>query len=142
MGLLSNTIGNVDAEGEQILNGVDDANVRKQVHGKIRRDLYQNIDVAIRPVVTARPRAEQGGMSHTARPQGGLVLFQPVNDVLSIHDGHIPSYHRTAVITRASFANSSSISASSMIKGGVSAIVSPVTRMTMPSSWNALSIAA
>src|SRR4051812_46269859 len=54
-------------------------------------DFDHDVDIAVGPVVAASLRAEQGGMADAARPQGGLVLPQPVDDFLPI--GHvIPVY--------------------------------------------------
>jgi hypothetical protein len=47
----------------------------------------------------------------------------------------------TASMTRATLPKISATSLSVAISGGVSAMVSPVTRMTKPSSWKAFSIA-
>jgi hypothetical protein len=50
--------------------------------------------------------------------------------------------YRTASITLPTFAKISSISSSLTIRGGLSAMVSPVTRIMTPWSWNAFSMAA
>jgi hypothetical protein len=54
--------------------------------------------------------------------------------------GAVVSYF-TASMTRATLPKISAISLSVAISGGVSAMVSPVTRITRPSSWKAFSIA-
>jgi hypothetical protein len=53
----------------------------------------------------------------------------------------VPARYFTASITRATLPKISAMSFSLAISGGDSAMVSPVTRITMPSSWNAFSIA-
>src|ERR1044071_1362113 len=63
-----------------------------------RIDFDHDVDVAVGPFVAAGTRAEQGGMGDAVRAQGGLVLPQPVDDVLTIFHA-IPVYS-LYIITR------------------------------------------
>ncbi len=56
--------------------------------------------------------------------------------------GYGTCLYRTASITLPTFAKISPISSSLTISGGLSAMVSPVTRIMTPCSWNAFSMAA
>jgi len=75
------------------------------------------------------------------RDNGHLIVLKK-ND----HDGlHLRLFvftYPTALITRPTFSKISPISISLTISGGVSAMVSPVTRITMFSSAKAFSIAS
>jgi len=64
MGLLSGEIGNIDRQRKQIFDGANDANILKNVHGKIRRDFNHYIDVAVGAIIAPCPRTEQGGMGY------------------------------------------------------------------------------
>jgi hypothetical protein len=64
--------------------------------------------------------------------------FSPLQ--LCAERGAVTNYF-TASMTRATLPKISAMSVSVAISGGVSAMVSPVTRITTPSSWKAFSIA-
>src|ERR1700730_14320499 len=51
--------------------------------------LHQNVEVAIRPVVAARNRAEHGGVRHAARAQGALMAAKGGDGLLRVHLGKI-----------------------------------------------------
>ena len=53
--LLGRLIGNIDGQRKQIFDGVNDAHILKDVHGKIGRDFNQDIDIAIRTIVASGP---------------------------------------------------------------------------------------
>jgi hypothetical protein len=54
-GLLSGEIGNVNGRRKEILYGVYDGNILKNVHGKLRRDFNHDINVAVRAIVAPSP---------------------------------------------------------------------------------------
>src|SRR5258708_4596799 len=61
---------------------------RVTVAPNVRRDVDQNVDVAVGAGVAAGARAEQGSMAHTRSLQGGLMLAQLGKDVLLFHGMH------------------------------------------------------
>ncbi len=74
------------------------------------------------------------------RVASGGLLSSPL---LAIRHSLLAAHHHaTAAITRATRANRSAISLSLMISGGDSAMVSPLTRITRFSVWNAFTIAS
>jgi hypothetical protein len=100
-----------------------------------------------------------GKIVGTLSPRGRIRAFTPVfagygraYDFAHANSAPLPTLPRllrgpmipyaTALITRATLANISSISRSLTISGGVSAMVSPVTRMTRFSALNACSMAS
>src|SRR4051812_2877613 len=60
----------------KVLDELSDLHVAADVEGRLRRNLDQDVDAALRPILAARDRTEQGGMSHALRPQCGLSLLQ------------------------------------------------------------------
>src|SRR4051812_37254174 len=50
-----------------------------------RLEFHQNIDVAVRPVVATRDRTEHGRATDSARPQGGVGIFQCRYDIIAAH---------------------------------------------------------
>src|SRR5271170_7462262 len=63
----------IDRAVEQGRNIFLKSYVTPNSHMRLGIDLDHNIDVAVGPVVAARTRAEQSGMTDAARTQGGFV---------------------------------------------------------------------
>jgi len=95
---------------------------------------------ALIPGEGASPRVRACGKAPSPRPsprKRGEGAVAPCH-----MDGFRDNRYRTASITSPIFPNISPISSSLTIRGGLTAMVSPVTRIMMPCSWNAFSIAA
>src|SRR6185312_707495 len=75
---------NIDGTIEQRRDVILERDILVDADPGGRIDFDHDVDIAVGPVVAAGTRAEQGGMADAARPQGGLVLPQPVYDVLPI----------------------------------------------------------
>ena len=85
MRLLGSENGHVHAHAKRLIDGVRDADILKDVHRKLRRDLDHDGDVAVRAIIAPRPRAEQGGMTRPSPSQSALVMPEPVQNVPLVH---------------------------------------------------------
>src|SRR5437763_3469039 len=52
-------------------------------------ELHQYVEVAVRPVVATRHRAEHGGVTDAARAQGALVAAKGGDGILGVHPSNI-----------------------------------------------------
>ena len=56
-------------------------------------------------IVSTSPAAEQGSVSYTARPQGGLVLLQRGDDIFPFHDDIIAeTEHKRSFVIKSKLA--------------------------------------
>jgi len=85
IGLLGSEIGHINGQRKQVFDGVNHANILKDVHGKIGRDFNHYINVAVRAIIAPRSRAEQRGVTYPALAQSAFVLLEPIKNSLSIH---------------------------------------------------------
>jgi hypothetical protein len=73
MGLESVAAYHVDGAIEQAGNIFFQTDVIEHGHARLGINLDHDIEVAVGPVLAAYDRAEHGGMTDAARPQGALV---------------------------------------------------------------------
>src|SRR5208282_2831792 len=76
----------VDPAREQVAKILRNGDIFPKSNRRVRSDLDQNVDVAVRPIVAASTRAEQRGVRDAPRAQSRLVLPQSGDDCLPIHD--------------------------------------------------------
>src|SRR5271166_234425 len=76
----------IDPAREQVAKILRNGDIFPQSDRRVRSDLDQNVDVAVRPIVAASARAEQRGVSDAPRAQSRLVFLQSADDRLPIHD--------------------------------------------------------
>src|ERR1700683_5202611 len=82
-------VGDVDRAREQVLKVLGNIHVFPQSNRGLRRDIDQNVNVAVGAMVAARVRAEQRRMRDATRAQRDLVLPQFGDDFLAVHNGEI-----------------------------------------------------
>jgi hypothetical protein len=79
------SIGDVDADREQIREVSRDPDIFEKANGSLGVDLDQNIDVARALALVARDRAEQRRVTNPAPAQFRFVSAQRANDLFSIN---------------------------------------------------------
>jgi hypothetical protein len=82
-------VDDVDRAREQVLKVLGDIDVFPQSDRRLRRNIDQNVNVAVGAMIVARMRAEQRRVRDATRAQRGLVLAQFGDDFLAVHNGEI-----------------------------------------------------
>src|SRR5882672_11694254 len=93
MGLQSIAIDHINRPIEQAGNVVLQPYVIEESDMSLGINIDDDVEIAIRPAIAARNRAENGGVADSPRAQGGLVASQDGNGVRGVH---AKIYHKTS----------------------------------------------
>jgi len=89
MSFQTGAVGHIDLAGQQVRDEAGDADIVIEIDLGRRIDLDHDVDVAVRPRLATRQRAEQGRVRHALQTQRRLMGAKGRDDVVAGHGRNV-----------------------------------------------------